>query len=99
MRRGQYTDLLSNLTKLLEDARRASVWSVNAVMTATYWEVGRRIVQFEQKGQKRAEYGEQLLERLSGDLSARFGRGFSIRNLRSFRAFYLGWPIGQTLSA
>jgi len=99
IRKGGYADLLGGLTELFEEARRASVRSVNAVMTATYWEVGRRIVEFEQKGQKRAEYGEQLLERLSGDLSKRFGRGFSIRNLRSFRTFYLGWPIGQTLSA
>lgn len=97
--KGGYDDLLADLTQLLEGARRASVRSVNAVMTATYWEIGRRTVEFEQGGKKRAEYGEQLLERLSRDLSGRFGRGFSIRNLRSFRAFYLGWPIGQTLSA
>ena len=68
-------------------------------MTATYWEIGRRIVEFEQGGEARAGYGEQLLERLADDLTKRLGRGFSLRNLRSFRAFYLTWQIRQTLSA
>lgn len=69
-------------------------------MTATYWEIGHRIVEFEQGGQTRAEYGEQLLERLAQDLTARFGRGFGWRNLFQMRAFYLAWPdILQTLSA
>ena len=71
-------------------------------MTATYWEIGRRIVQFEQQGEKRAEYGEALLDRLAADLTARFGRGFGARNLRQMRQFFLTWPeeqIRQTLSA
>jgi hypothetical protein len=78
------------------------VRSVNALMTATYWEIGRRIVEFEQKGQNRAEYGHRLLKRLSGDLAARFGRGYSERNLEQMRLFYLAWlpeKISQTLSA
>jgi predicted nuclease of restriction endonuclease-like (RecB) superfamily len=66
---------------------------------ATYWEIGRRIVEFEQAGEKRAEYGSELLKRLSGDLTERFGRGFSERNLRTMRSFYAEWPIRQTLSA
>lgn len=94
-----YYRLLSGVAELLESARRASGRSVNAIMTATYWEIGQRIVEFEQRGKKRAEYGEQLLEHLSRDLSDRFGRGFSVRNLRSFRAFYLARPIRQTQSA
>jgi predicted nuclease of restriction endonuclease-like (RecB) superfamily len=67
-------------------------------MTATYWEVGRRIFEFEQGGKKRAGYGEELVARLAGDLTARFGRGFSLSNLKSARTFYLLWPIGQTAS-
>jgi predicted nuclease of restriction endonuclease-like (RecB) superfamily len=63
------------------------------------WQIGRRIVEVEQRGKRRADYGEQLLERLASDLGARFGRGFSIRNLRSFRTFYLTHSIRQTLSA
>lgn len=68
-------------------------------MTLTYWEVGRRIVEFEQGGEKRAEYGTELLQRLARDLTQRFGRGFSLRNLRTMRSFYAGWPVRQTLSA
>ncbi len=65
-------------------------------MTATYWAIGRRIVEQEQHGSVRAGYGEQLLRRLTRDLSMRFGRGFSERNLEQMRGFYLGWPIPQT---
>lgn len=61
-------------------------------MTATYWEIGRRVVEYEQGGKERAEYGETLLKRLAGDLSARFGRGFGVDNLQRFRLFYLAYP-------
>jgi len=70
-------------------------------MTATYWEIGRRIVEHEQGGKARAEYGEALLNRLAADLTARFGRGFGVDNLQRFRLFYLAWPpqeIHATLS-
>ena len=82
--------------------RLAAARSVNALMTAAYWEVGRRIVEFEQGGEGRAGYGEALIKRLGEDLSRRFGRGFGWRNLSQMRAFYLTWPaerILQTLSA
>src|SRR5262249_4150702 len=65
----------------------------------TYWLVGQRIVEQEQQGSPRAGYGEQLLKRLSRDLSKRFGRGFSERNLEQMRAFYIGWPISQAAPA
>jgi len=61
-------------------------------MAATYWEFGRRIVRFEQHGEKRAGYGEALLQRLSADLMQRFWRGFGVDNLELFRAFYLAYP-------
>ncbi|PWC26180.1 MULTISPECIES: PDDEXK nuclease domain-containing protein [Brenneria] len=67
-------------------------------MTASYWEIGRRIVEAEQQGKRRAGYGEQLIERLSNDLAQRFGRGFSRQNLQQMRSFFLTWPIRQTLS-
>ena len=67
----EYGGLLLSVGELLEQARRTSARTVNAVMTATYWEVGRRIVEFEQEGKDRAGYGEQLLERLSDDLTRR----------------------------
>jgi predicted nuclease of restriction endonuclease-like (RecB) superfamily len=87
---------------LLEAARRGSVRAVNAFMTATYWEIGRRIVEFEQGGEKRAGYGEELLGRLAEDLTVNFGRGFSRRSLQDMRSFYQTFPpeqIWQTLSA
>jgi predicted nuclease of restriction endonuclease-like (RecB) superfamily len=94
-----YEDFLADVARMIEDARRAAARSVNAVMATTYWLVGRRIVEQEQKGAARAAYGERLLERLARDLSRRFGRGFSQRNLEQMRAFYLGWQIPQTVSA
>jgi predicted nuclease of restriction endonuclease-like (RecB) superfamily len=94
-----YDGLLSGVASLIDEARRASAQSVNAIITATYWEIGRRIVDNEQGGRRRAGYGEALLKRLSADLVNRFGRGFSERNLEQMRNFYLAWPISQTLSA
>ncbi len=90
-----YDVMLSGVVDLLEQARRSSARAVNAVMTATYWETGRRIVEHEQKGAARAEYGSALLKRLSADLTAKFGRGFSERNLKQMRLFYTGWQIFQ----
>ena len=95
----RYSKFVAEVSRLLESSRRMSARAVNTVMTATYWDLGRRIVEFDQAGEKRAAYGEQLLERLAADLTAQFGRGFSLRNLRSFRLFYLNWPIRQTVSA
>lgn len=93
-----YADIVGGIVDLLEAARRASARSVNSIMTATYWEIGRRIVVHEQSGERRATYGSEMLKRLSADLSERFGRGFSRANLEYMRRFYLTWPISQTLS-
>src|SRR5438094_5602657 len=96
-----YDEVLSGVVELLEQARRTAARSVNVIMTATYWEIGRRIVEFEQSGEARAGYGEQLLERLAEDLTKRFGRGFSRQNLQQMRQFYSAWPpdrIRQTAS-
>ncbi len=91
-----YEGLLHGVMHLLEAARTTSARSVNAIMTMTYWEIGRRIVEHEQAGRKRANYGEALMEKLAADLTARFGRGFSRRNLFQMREFYITWPIVQT---
>jgi len=88
-----YRQFLADIQQLLRQARRAAARSVNAVMTATYWEIGRRIVVYEQKGEKRADYGEELLLKLSSDLTGNLGRGFSKRNLEQMRLFYLFWPL------
>ncbi|MBI4606956.1 MAG: hypothetical protein HY721_33755 [Planctomycetes bacterium] len=71
---------------MLEQARRTSARTVNLLMTAAYWEIGRRIVQYEQQGKARAEYGEALIARLSADLTTRFGCGFSARNVSQMAA-------------
>jgi hypothetical protein len=94
-----YDGLLQGVVHLLEEARRGAARSVNAILTATYWEIGRRIVEHEQQGKRRAVYGEALIERLAHDLTGRFGRGFSRRNLFQMREFYATWPIVQTASA
>ncbi len=96
-----YTAVHGDIVALLESAHRVAARSVNALMTASYWEIGRRIVEFEQGGQERAARGEQLLQRLSKDLGQRFGRGFSVDNLELMRLFYLAYPpqrISETLS-
>jgi predicted nuclease of restriction endonuclease-like (RecB) superfamily len=95
-RRENYEAMLSGVAELLEEARRTSARTVNAILTATYWEIGRRIVEHEQAGAARAGYRTALLKRLAFDLTARFGRGFSRQNIQQMRQFYLGWSIGET---
>lgn len=84
-----YNQVLTGVVELLDAARRASARAVNSVMTATYWEIGRRIVEREQAGQRRADYGKELIQRLSTDLTARFGRGFGVVQLSLMRQFFL----------
>ena len=98
---GSYSAVPDEITELLQSARHATARAVNTVMTTVYWEFGRRVVEYEQKGEARAAYGEKLLKRLSSDLGERFGRGFGLINLRQMRRFYLEWPdpqIRQTVS-
>jgi predicted nuclease of restriction endonuclease-like (RecB) superfamily len=94
-----YAMLAEGISDLIRQARHQATRAVNAILTVTYWEVGRRIVEFEQQGEKRAEYGEELLKILSSDLTAKHGRGFAKSNLYQMRAFYLAYSnIFQTLS-
>ncbi|MDP3029028.1 MAG: PDDEXK nuclease domain-containing protein [Deltaproteobacteria bacterium] len=97
-----YDSILGEISNVIDAARRSAARSVNCIMTAAYWLIGRRIVEYEQGGKERAQYGEELLARLAVDLAARFGRGFSRRNLQDMRLFYLAYPperIWQTVSA
>ena len=93
LRSREYDAMLSRVVSLIDDARRVSARTVNALMTATYWSIGRHVVEFELSGKKRAEYGEELLERLAADLTRRFGRGFSRPNLQQMRQFYQAFPV------
>ncbi|SFJ50620.1 DUF1016 N-terminal domain-containing protein [Planctomicrobium piriforme] len=97
---GDSDGLLGEIVSLLEADRRTSARAGNAVMTATYWEIGRRIVEFEQRGAAQAEYGQELVKRLAADLTQRCGRGFSWWNVDQMRAFHLAYlGILQTASA
>lgn len=71
-----YDNIRSGIVELLKAARSAAARNVNSIMTATCWEIGRRIVLLEQGGEQRAGYGEQLIEQLAADLTRQFGRGF-----------------------
>ena len=83
---------ISDIKRIVDEGRRIAYGAVNAVMIETYWHIGRRIVEQEQKGEKRAEYGTQLIEMLSDELTHTYGKGFSGRYLRAFRQFYLVVP-------
>ena len=99
LRSSSYDAMFNRIVGLIDEAQRISARAVNATMTATYWLIGRHIVQFEQGGKSKAQYGAELIGRLASDLTARFGRGFTRSNLFNMRAFYLAnLRIVQTLS-
>ncbi len=85
--------LTTRIAEVIQQARGHLRQSVNQAMVASYWEIGRLIVEHEQQGQARAAYGQRQLAELSGRLTAQFGRGFDERNLRNMRLFYLSFPI------
>jgi hypothetical protein len=107
----QNIKLLQQVIDLLQNARQQVLRSVNSTKTCTYFEIGRMIVEEEQSGKERAEYGKQILKGLSGQLTKEFGKGFSVDNLQNMRKLYkiysnyetvssiLQIPISQTASA
>lgn len=90
--------VLGKVIGLLNKARTEIVSNVNKTMVYTYYEIGRIIVEEEQKGKGRAEYGQQLIEELSVKLSKEFGKGFSSTNIKQMRSFYNIYSKGQTTS-
>ncbi len=90
-----YLAIFVDVSSIIDEARKSVARSVNATMTTVYWMVGRRIVEFEQSGEERAEYGAALIRRLAVDLSERFGSGYSRQNLQNMRQFYLLYPPGE----
>ena len=80
---------ISEIKKILKNARQKAYTAVNSVMVEAYWEIGRRIVEEEQNGKERAEYGKEILQNLSKELTEEFGKGYSYRTLREIRQFYL----------
>jgi predicted nuclease of restriction endonuclease-like (RecB) superfamily len=94
-----YNNLLDRIANILVEARTKVVREINKAQVLAYWEIGREIVEFEQKGQLRAEYGEELILRLAKDMTKRLGKGFSKSNIFLMRQFYLTYPEKfQTLS-
>src|ERR1035438_5044379 len=87
-----YRNIRAGIVELLKKARSATARNVNSIMTAVYWEIGRRIVNSEQGGAVRASYGDELIKQLANDLSSQFGRGFGVVNLSQMRRFFLTWP-------
>lgn len=93
-----YDGLISSIGTLLEEARKSVYAQVNQILVKTYWEIGKKIVEYEQKGKEKADYGSELLERLSRDLKLIYGRGFSKSNVYLMRLFYLSYQKFQTVS-
>jgi predicted nuclease of restriction endonuclease-like (RecB) superfamily len=91
--------LIVEIRQLLIHSRQQLQQTVNTAMVQTYWQIGRLIVEDEQKGESRAEYGLQQLEYLAEKLQSEFGKGFNARNLRNMRQFYLYYPIWHSVSA
>ena len=95
----KYENLLANIGTAIETARQNAVRAINTELVKANWEIGRHIVEYEQHGEERAEYGSDLLTRLSKDLRQRYGKGFGRRNILDMRRFYLAYQKWQTVSA
>ena len=93
--------LFRQIASIIDQARNKVILTVNLAMVYTYYEIGRLIVQHEQHGKRRADYGQKLLQNLSTRLTERFGKGFSYPNLKRFRQFYQEYSekkaIGSTV--
>jgi predicted nuclease of restriction endonuclease-like (RecB) superfamily len=90
-------DLHQEVRAILHDARRRAARNVNAEMVRAYWQIGQTIVEHEQKGKGRADYGQRLIESLAERLTVEFGRGFTTTNLKYMRQFHLTFPIRHAL--
>ena len=97
--RPKYKKLLADIGRSIQTARQNAVKAVNKELVKANWEIGRHIVEFEQQGKERAEYGSELLARLSRDLGQQYGKGFGRRNILDMRRFYLTYRIWQAVPA
>lgn len=96
---GSLSSFAGRITAIIESARGRVQSVVNQEMVCAYWEIGREIVEEEQLGEKRAEYGKALIENLSKELAGRYGKGFTSSNLLTMRRFYQTYPIQHALRA
>jgi len=95
---GDYNTLISSIGMLLEKARKRVYSQINQILVKTYWNIGKQIIEYEQKGKEKAEYGSKLLDNLSKDLRLRYGKGFSRSNIIYMRLFYIKYSKSETLS-
>ena len=86
---GVSNNYINEVKEILKSARQKAYNTINSVMVEAYWKIGRRIVEEEQNGKERAEYGKEILQNLSKELTEEFGKGYSYRTLREIRQFYL----------
>ncbi len=93
-----YQHLLVKISDIYQSGQVKATQAVNIQLLETYWQIGQHIIEFEQGGNARAEYGKALISNLAKDLSLLHGKGFSASNVKRFRQFYLAYPIGATLS-
>ncbi|MDR0646184.1 MAG: DUF1016 N-terminal domain-containing protein [Elusimicrobiota bacterium] len=96
--KNNYKILVLQIGILLKKGRAGAAYAVNTILVRTYWEIGKYIVEYEQAGKEKAEYGSKLLDWLSKDLTLAYGKGFSRSNLIYIRKLYKTFQISETLS-
>lgn len=94
----EYQSLISSIGQLLSEGRSHAAYAINRAIVETYWQIGKYIIEYEQNGNEKAEYGSDILNRLSRDLTARYGKGFGRANVFYIRKLYMTYPKVQTLS-
>ena len=94
-----YHEILSDIKHIISSGRDMAYVAASKAIVLTYWNIGKRIVEDEQQGQKRAEYGQQLIQALAEELTKEFGQGFSKRNLDYYRKFYFYFPDFEIVNA
>lgn len=103
MKKGQemmeYQDVVIDIKQIIVSGQQYAYQAANKAMVLTYWQIGKRIVEQEQKGEERAEYGKALLDTLSAELTGEYGKSYSKRNLQYFRKFYFAFPDVQIVNA
>ena len=93
-----YKELIENIGSVFNKAKSKIISAINVEMIDAYWKIGKNIIEFEQKGKLKAEYGSKLLLRISKDLKLKYGKGFSRSNLSYMRQFYIKYPNRETVS-
>ena len=96
--KSKYHNLIEKISDIVNKSRTELARTINTKIVHTYWNIGKYIAEFEQKGRERADYGSELMKTISGELSAKLGKGFSRSNLQNMRLFYLKYQKNQTLS-